>query len=383
MKFVPRWIFVLLAFGLMLPIAYFPLPVEPYLDFQALYHANLGVLRGIPLYDWAGQVNMIAEGAGVPPAQVILNPFAYPPWYALITLPLALLPIAVAARIWFVLNLLGVIMFVWLVTVEWPARRKLIAFLLAILFLPVLGALFVGQFIFPVLLGAGLLIYALPRERAWLTAFGLILLTFKPHIGGLMILGGLVYLVFRGGTFVRRTLWSTAALMSVLFVSGFLVDYAWPVHYLEKLLVFRDVSHCEGVCINVPMAILSLFNINSIQPLWVGGILLIGWIGLFIRNRPEVWKDAGLLGAVAICITFLSSPYQYNYDFVVLLLPLFVLASKTRKPLDWLWLAIAYFLPWVGITFGRQGNWVLLLSAFVLMILLWHKSKGNQDSIVK
>lgn len=383
MKFVPRWFFVLLAFGLVLSIAYFPLPVEPYLDFQALYHANLGVLRGIPLYDWAGQVNMIAELAGIPPAQVVLNPFAYPPWYALITLPLALLPIAVAARLWFVLNLLIVIVFVWLATEEWPERRKLISFLLAILFLPVLGALFVGQFIFPVLLGAGLLVYALPRERAWLTSFGLILLTFKPHIGGLMILGVVVYLLLRGGAFVRRTLWITGGLMSVLFVSGFLVDPAWPVHYLEKLLVFRDVSHCEGVCMNLPMVILSLFNISSIQPVWVGGIMLIGWIGLFIRNRPNVWKDASLLGVVAICIILLSSPYLYNYDFVVLLLPLFMLAAKAHKPLDWFWLAIAYILPWVGITFGRQGNWVLLVSAFALILLVWHKSKGSQGVMVK
>lgn len=383
MKFVPRWLFVLLAFGLVLPLAYLPLPVEPYLDFQALYHANSGVLRGIPLYDWAGQVNMIAEGAGVPPGQVVLNPFAYPPWYALITLPLALLPIAVAARTWFVLNLLIVIMFVWLATEEWPARRKWIAFLLAILFLPVLGALFVGQFIFPVLLGAGLLVYAMPRERAWLTAFGLILLTFKPHIGGLVFFAGLVYLALRRDAFARCTLWTTASLLLFFFASSFLVDQAWPIHYLETLFGFRDVSPCEGICISLPMVITSLLGIGFTQAVWVGGILLLGWTVFFIRSRPEVWKGASLLGAVAICITLLSSPYQYNYDFVVLLVPLFVLASKARQPLDWFWLAFAYFLPWVGITFGRQASWVLLLSAFWLMILLWRKSKGSQVGIVK
>ena len=31
-------------------------PVRPYMDFQVLFHADMGLLRGIPLYDHAGQV---------------------------------------------------------------------------------------------------------------------------------------------------------------------------------------------------------------------------------------------------------------------------------------------------------------------------------------
>ncbi|MGE5073918.1 MAG: hypothetical protein ACM3MF_10865, partial [Anaerolineae bacterium] len=36
-----------------------PISVPAYLDFQVLYHANLGLLRGIGLYDHAGQAAMI------------------------------------------------------------------------------------------------------------------------------------------------------------------------------------------------------------------------------------------------------------------------------------------------------------------------------------
>jgi hypothetical protein len=120
MKKTLLWMF--LSLGLLLAITYLPLPIPSTLDFQAMYHANLGVLRGIPLYDWDGQIGMIADMAGVTPSQVILNPFAYPPWYSLLTLPLALLPIQVAARLWFAVNLLIVIVFSWLATTDMPVR---------------------------------------------------------------------------------------------------------------------------------------------------------------------------------------------------------------------------------------------------------------------
>jgi len=251
--------------------------------------------------------------------------------------------------------------------------------LLTILFLPVLGALYVGQFVFPVLLGAGILLYALPRERMWLTSVGLFLLTFKPHIGGLIFLAILVHLLRKRNSFARRTLRATGIILLFFFAASFIVDPAWPVHYFQTLFGFQDVSPCEGSCISVPMGIMSLLGMDFSQAVWVAVILLLAWIGLFIRNRPEVWKEAKWLIAVGFCITLLSSPYQYNYDFVVLLLPFFLLASIAQNRSDWLWLALAYFLPWVGLVFGRQGNQVLLISAFGLMVLLWHRSRPGQS----
>jgi hypothetical protein len=64
---------------------------------------------------------------------------------------------------------------------------------------------------------------------------------------------------------------------------------------------------------------------------------------------------------------------------VALLLPFFLLTITVRSKSDWLWLAIAYFLPWIGLIFGRQGNQVLLISTFGLMILVWQKSKSEQS----
>ena len=53
----------LLALGLMILIAYLPASVRP-LDFQVIYHADMGLMRGIQLYDRNGQAQMIADLAG-------------------------------------------------------------------------------------------------------------------------------------------------------------------------------------------------------------------------------------------------------------------------------------------------------------------------------
>ena len=139
-------------------------PLQPYLDFQVLFHANMGLLRGIPLYDHAGQVEMIAQLAGVPARQVYVLPFPYPPWYALSTIWLAWLPVDAAARVWFGLNLLMLVASVGLLTRGMPPMRRALVFLGAMFWLPTLGSLFVGQYGFPVLLGAALMAHGLKRE---------------------------------------------------------------------------------------------------------------------------------------------------------------------------------------------------------------------------
>jgi hypothetical protein len=77
---------------------------------------------------------------------------------------LGLLPAKVAATLWFELNLVMLFLSVWLLTDGWSGRLRLIAFPLALFFLPVLGALSVGQYDFPVLLGTTLLIYSLRKH---------------------------------------------------------------------------------------------------------------------------------------------------------------------------------------------------------------------------
>jgi hypothetical protein len=348
-------------------MALYPFTIPPYLDFQVLYHANTGLLRGIALYDHEGQVNMIAQFAHVPTEQVFVLPFPYPPWYALSTVWLAWLPIERAARVWFGLSLIFVFISVWLMTDGWPAIRRLVSFFFAILFLPVLGSLFVGQYGFPVLLGAALLIYALRHQKIILTTLAAALLTFKPHLGGLIVLITLVYLWRRRDVFGRRAMIAIVAAGIFLFAIGFLASPLWPLDYFHSLTGFKDVSQCHQ-CNSASMAIAGLLGGGLNQAVWFAAITLIllaGWLiwqWHSIAQKPEQLVSAGVL------ITLLVSPYLQNYDYVLLLVPLFVLARDAQR-LDWLWIIVGYALPFIALGLvGANGDVSLIFVTLILFI---------------
>lgn len=364
-----RTFLLLAAFCVLIILALLPLPIPPYLDFQVIYHADLGLLRGIPIYDRAGQVNMIAQMANVPPEQVYVLPFPYPPWYALVTLPLALLPIQIAARIWFGLNLAMLFLAVWLMTDEWTSRKRLSSFLFAFLFVPVLGSLFVGQYGFPVLLGASLFGYALRHQRVRLTALAAALLTFKPHLGALILAAGLVYLFFLRSKFSRRALIAILITGLILFAVGFLASPLWPLDYLRSLTGFKDASQCDK-CNSLPMELAGLANGGFNQALWFAMGLLVFLILWLVLNWRAVSNEARWLVSATTLVTLFVSPYLQNYDYILLLVPLFALAGHARRG-DWFWVFFIYLLPLAGIGFFKAAGYVsFVISAFLAFIFL-------------
>ena len=402
-------VFLLPLSAFCLLIAFLPLPLPPYLDFQVLYHADLGLLQGIPLYDRAGQAEMIANLAGVAPDHVFVLPFPYPPWYALSTIFLALLPIEVAARLWFGLNLSMLMISVWLLrngnnsasqnsesndSSRWMQSREtlhsvrvlaktLLYYLLAILFVPVLGSLFVGQFIFPVLLGASLLTFSLRRENVPLTALAAALLTFKPHLGGPLAGAALIYLFLRRDDFSHRARTAILVTALLLFAVGFLADPNWPVNYLHSLLGFRDmpgVVSC-GLCASLPVALVSLVTgQTSIVPaLPLGAALFIVLFGALFLFRREVFRTPESLVAASVLVTLLADPYLLNYDFALLLAPLFLLRRAARR-VDWIWLILAYLLPLLLLgLLGRAGSLYLPLAALLLFGLLLVRARNSHS----
>jgi hypothetical protein len=358
------------ALALLLVVAFLPLPLHPYLDFQVMYHADMGLLRGIPVYDHAGQVHMIAQLANVPPEQVFVVPFPYPPWYALVTVWLALLPIDVAARVWFGLNLIMLCLCLWALTDGLPRVRRLGLALPAVVFPPVLGSLFVGQYAFPVLLGAVLLSRALQRKSALLVAVSAALLTFKPHLGGLILLITAVYLWSRREDLGRRALPGLLITGAGLFALGFVASPAWPAAYVRSLTGFESlpgVPQCYQ-CAGLSVVLGNILG-GGFGPAVVAAaallVLLTAWLATKwgrLNERPEWLVAAGAL------VTLLVSPYLLNYDYVLLLLPFAVLGAEARG-LDWAWVGLAYALPFVALSlYGTAGNISLVAAALILFI---------------
>ncbi|MFZ5856476.1 MAG: glycosyltransferase family 87 protein [Chloroflexota bacterium] len=373
------FLFLLLLFAFLVP-----LPIPPYLDFQVLYHADLGLTQGIALYDRVGQAEMIARLAGVTPEQVFVLPFPYPPWYALSTLFLAWPPVEIAARLWFGLNLSMLLASIWLLTDGWKPAPRLASFLIAIVFIPVIGSLYVGQFIFPVLLGASLMTFALRRENVPLTALAAALLTFKPHLGGPLAAAVLITLFLRRDDFSRRAVRAILLTGVFLFAIGFLADPAWPLNYLHSLLGFRDVpgvSSC-GLCASLPVGLVAILtgqtDIGPSLPL--GVVLFVILFAALIRFRREMFRAPAFLVAASLLVTLLADPYLLNYDFALLLVPLFILASSARRA-DWPWLALAYLLPSLLLgLFGRGGNLYLSIPALLLLSLQIARAKPIDGS---
>jgi hypothetical protein len=360
------------------------LPLDPYQDFQVIYRADRALLHGIELYDQPGQAQLIARDLGVSVDRVFVLPFPYPPWYALATLPLALLPIDAAVRAWFVLNVAMVLASVWLLTGGWPPRKRLLSFIASLLFLPLLGALIVGQYVFPAMLGAALIVYALEHRRVGLAALGMALVTFKPHIGIFILAAVMVHLLRRDDEFGARALRASLLTGAFLFLTGFIADRAWPFTYLQSLFSFKAVSECN-ICVSLPMTFARLAGVSFDQAIFMSSIPLVVLLALFAGSRlaPGFIRKPGPgeygLVAFSVCLALLVNPYLQNYDFAFALIPLIYLAGGASSRWDCLWIALIYLIPWMGLgLYGRAGNTALLLSALLLTaVILTRLYKGH------
>src|ERR1051325_1177503 len=114
-------------------------------DFSAIYNTDLALVHRVPIYDLTKVQALAVQHAGIAPEKFFLARFPYPPWYALSTFYLGLLPAQAAATLWVELNLLMLFLSVWFLTDGWSGRLRLIAFPLALFFFPVVGALAIGQ----------------------------------------------------------------------------------------------------------------------------------------------------------------------------------------------------------------------------------------------
>jgi|SRR5688572_5944580 len=377
---------LIISASIMLVIAlYVPNSLPAHSDFSALYNTDLALVNGTPIYDLEAVEAIAVKASGIPAENFFLARFPYPPWYALSTFYLGLLPAKVAATLWFELNLIMLFLSVWLLTDGWLGRLRLIAFPLALFFLPVLGALSVGQYDFPVLLGTSLLIYSLRKKNATLTTLGAVLLTFKPHVGALILFSALIYLIVNGSNFGQRALQSILIAGILLFIIGFLADPAWPIAYPKMLLSYQgegNVSSCSE-CVSLPVWLSRWFFDGSLSTATtIAVVLLVLLTGIFFIRRMALLRSPELLLTTALSITLLSSPYLYNYDFLLLLVPFAVLMSMESNLFRRMIVILCYLIPTIAIVlYGREGNISLLLVNILIIILLYSKSKVDVPAL--
>lgn len=368
----------LLSVLMILIALYVPTSLPVNSDFSALYNTDLALVHRVPIYDLEKVEALAVQFTDIPPENFFLARFPYPPWYALSTFYLGFMPAQAAATLWFELNLVMLFLSVWFLTDGWPGRWRLIAFPLALFFFPVLGALAVGQYDFPVLLGTSLLVYSLRRENVPLTVLGMVLLTFKPHVGALVLLSALGWLFVNGNRFGRRVLRPLIGAGGILFASGFIADPAWVISYPKMLLGYQgegNVASCSE-CVSLPVWLSRWFLDGSLtKAMWIAVALLFLFTVLVYMIRTTLKSHEYLLSA-SLLVTLLVSPYLYNYDFLLLLVP-FAILMNNRNAVQKVLIVICYLIPaFVLIPYGRDGNISLLVVTFIVLLLLFVRARN-------
>lgn len=371
-------LFPAIAIILLVVALYVPNSLPAHSDFSAIYNTDLALVHRVPIYDLPRVEALAQQSSGVPPEKFFLARFPYPPWYALSTFYLGLMPAKAAATLWFELNLVMLLLSIWLLTDGWPGHWRLISFPLALLFLPVLGGLSVGQYDFPVLLGTSLLICSLRKEHVTLTVLGILLLTFKPHVGALILVSVLVYLIAYKSDLGRRIVRPLIIAAVILLVTGFIADPAWTIRYPRMLLNYQsegNVSTCSE-CASLPVWLSRWFFDGSLTTAtWIAlASLVLLVVSLYVIRR--FLSSHELLLSAALLVTLLASPYLYNYDFLLLLVPFAVLISRSTL-VEKIILFFCYLAPTVALLlYGRNGNISLILVSVAILLILYRRAKN-------
>src|SRR6266540_4616614 len=358
------------------------LPVNS--DFSAIYNTDLALVNRAPIYDLSKVERLAQQHSGIPPENFFLARFPYPPWYALSTFYLGLMSAKAAAMLWFELNLVMLFLSIWFLTAGWPGRLRLIAFPLALFFLPVLGALSVGQYDFPVLLGTALLVYSLRKENVALTTLGAVLLTFKPHVGALILLSVLGWLIGSRGPFGRGALRAVIIAGVILFIIGVIADPSWIITYPKMLLSYQNegnVSACSE-CASLPVWLSRWFFKGSLSTATVIAVVLFVVLAFTFYFVLPLFRTHEFLLTAALLLTLLVSPYLYNYDFLLLLVP-FAVLPRQGNLLKIIIVLICYFIPsFALLLLGRAGNISLILVTIVLFALLYLHMLRMKNSVI-
>jgi len=370
------------VFGFMALIAiYFPATALPTnSDFSAIYNTDVALVNRIPIYDLVAVREFVQPLSKVPDENFFLARFPYPAWYALSTFYLGLLPASSAATLWFEINLLILFLSVWFLTDGWNGRLRLISFPFALLFLPVLGALSIGQYDFPVLLGTSLILFGLKKENILSVVIGTMLITFKPHIGGLIFIFLLIWLFFKQNEFGKRSIKYVFFSLFTLCLLGFLADLNWIRGYLNMLLNYQNegnVTSCSE-CISVPMLISRwLFDGSLRTAIFIGLTLLILFSILYFFKRDLFLKSSTVFITTALITTLWISPYFYNYDFILLLIPFAFLIENRINKFTGIVVILCFLIPYFAIgMYGRAGNISLILITLLITIIFYSQIRA-------
>lgn len=316
-------------------------------DFLAYYTGGTLILHGHggSLYNFAAVGHAEAHISYPLKMPGRVSPFIYPPWFAVVMTPFALLPYAAAYVIWFAGNALFAA-FSLVALGRFAGLRGAAAVLVTMLglsFLPVFAAFAQGQVSLLLLALLVFLVWALRSGHDVVAGVALSLLLIKPQ-----------YALPVAGVLLLRRNWSVCTVFAIC--AALLV--VLPMPFLG--------SGIEGAYVKGLIHLSRLHgNAGYMAPPHMN-YSLQGWLSLVVPSHSTparyaligvafvltVWgalRDRGVEAPVAFAVLFglLASPHVLVYDVSLLILPLLLLLGRGNS-----WVpvvAMAYLAPLAGL----------------------------------
>jgi hypothetical protein len=108
-------------------------------------------------------------------------------------------------------------------------------------------------------------------------------------------------------------------------------------------------------------------------------LVLLLIVMYFLRSFLETHE---FLLSAALLLTLLVSPYLYNYDFLLLLVPFAVLVARGNL-VKRIIVLLCYLVPTFALVFyGRNGNIALIIASIVVLVLLLTRPKISLAQIL-
>lgn len=307
-----------------------PLELPAGMDFSHIYLSSQSVVNGGSIY------GLSVSQASADRSSALLTgalPYPGPPWSFPCVVALGLFAPSHAAAIWGVVSTVCLCLTVILALPDRSNVTRALIIVLALVSAPVQGHLVIGQTTIVALLGAALAISGQRDGSALTMGVGFFLLSFRPHLGLPVVLLSLIWLFFSERRQSLRSLASFLSLLAAFTVVALLIDptcltaYA---RYLRELNALPSNIVCD-TCSSLPI-LLTGRSPEEVHAVWTerflwssGCFLVLG--ALLVRVRPQF----PVLVGGALCITLISAPYNRNYDFALLVIPLVIVGFEAWR----------------------------------------------------
>lgn len=327
-------------------------------DFTIYYAAAHVLLAGGNPYGWHALRQVVPD--------VVPLGYVYPLWGILVFVPLAALPLNVAAGIWLVVNLtclaLALILLARLAGIS-PRSRWLPGLFLATCgSIPGLFAVLQGQIALPLLVAVVGAAWAARRGLGGWTGALLALALLKPQFTWLPILAVLAIAFHRG--VLRSAALSLMGVAAALIVVSFVIRPVWVGNWLAALHQAENAGGAGQRALWANMGTVPALAVHLPAPLGAAVLMLAGLAGVFslamlaaraltapagsLHTSPDATAlaEARLL-AGAILVGSVLTPWMWIYDGVFWLVPVAIAVARGPGWRRWGSLLALVALPWL------------------------------------